>query len=287
MHICKLNTSVRDHPDAKQNYGNIVHKIFMCLNGRRSASFFIFGKGIILERYSIITSKNPREIVLLRGTGCKWRRCKFCDYHLDFSTDEQANFELNKNVLSKVTGIYNKLEVINSGSFCDMGDRTIQQIIETCLAKNINTVHFECHYMHRDEVPKTRKLFSDNEITLKIKTGVETFDIDYRENVMKKGFGGALPQEIAKYADEVCLLFGLTGQTAKSMKNDIETGLKYFDRVCVNIMTPNTTNVMPDKEVIKTFSKLIAPEYINNNRVDILMNNTDFGVGSPDSDKGA
>lgn len=259
----------------------------MCLMGRRSASFFIFGKGIILERYSVITSKNPREIVLLRGTGCKWRRCTFCDYHLDFSTDEQANFELNKNVLSKVTGIYHKLEVINSGSFCDMGYRTIQQIIETCLAKNINTVHFECHYMHRNEVPKTKKLFSDNGITLKIKTGIETFDIDYRENVMKKGFDGALPQEIAKYADEVCLLFGLTGQTAESMKNDIETGLKYFNRVCVNIMTPNTTNVMPDKEVIKTFSELIAPDYINNDRVDILMNNTDFGVGSPDSDKGA
>ena len=249
-------------------------------------SFFIFGKGIILERYSIITSKNPREIVLLRGSGCKWRRCTFCDYHLDFSIDEQKNYELNKDVLSNVTGVYHKLEVINSGSFCDMGERTIQQIIDTCIAKNIKQVHFECHYMHRDEVPKTKKLFSDNGIILKIKTGVETFDVDYRENVMKKGFDGALPQEIAKYANEVCLLFGLTEQTAESMKNDIETGLKYFERVCVNIMTPNTTNIKPDTNVIDIFSKQIAPQYIDNDRVDILVNNTDFGVGSPDSENG-
>lgn len=40
-----------------------------------------------MERYSVITNKNPREIVLLRGSGCKWRRCAFCDYHLDFSPE--------------------------------------------------------------------------------------------------------------------------------------------------------------------------------------------------------
>ncbi|MDD6645364.1 MAG: radical SAM protein, partial [Oscillospiraceae bacterium] len=38
--------------------------------------------------------------------------------------------------------------------------------------------------------------------------------------------------------------------------------------------------VKPDKEVIEIFSKNIAPKYIDNNRVDILMNNTDFGVGA-------
>ncbi|MCI7130596.1 MAG: radical SAM protein, partial [Lachnospiraceae bacterium] len=67
-------------------------------------------------RYSVITEKNPREIVMLRGSGCKWRRCKFCDYHLDFSTDAAANFAINRTALAQVGGIYGKLEVINSGS---------------------------------------------------------------------------------------------------------------------------------------------------------------------------
>lgn len=233
-----------------------------------------------MERYSIITEKNPREIVLLRGSGCKWRRCTFCDYHLDFSTDSEKNFELNKNVLSEITGAYGKLEVINSGSFCDLDDKTVRLIIDICRNRNINILHFECHYMHRDKVPEAKALFAENGITLKIKTGVETFDIDYRENIMKKGFGNAAPQEIAGYADEVCLLFGLFGQTEKSMTTDIETGLKYFERVCVNIMTPNSAKIAPDRNVIDIFQKNIAPKYINNKRVDILFENTDFGVGS-------
>lgn len=233
-----------------------------------------------MERYSVITDKNPREIVLLRGSGCKWRKCTFCDYHLDFSKKQDDNFEINAEVLSKVTGLYSKLEVINSGSFCDLDDKTIKLIIDTCIKNKIATVHFECHYIHRAEVEKIKKLFSGNNIAVKIKTGVETFDVNYRENILKKGFGSATPQDIAQYADEVCLLFGLTGQTKESMLNDIETGLKYFDRVCVNIMTPNTTKIKPDTAVISVFKNKVAKKYINNSRVDILFENTDFGVGS-------
>lgn len=70
-----------------------------------------------MERYSVLKEKNPREIVLLRGSGCKWKRCTFCDYHLDYCLDEEKNYNLNAQVLSKVTDIYNKLEVINSVVF--------------------------------------------------------------------------------------------------------------------------------------------------------------------------
>ncbi len=236
-----------------------------------------------MERYSIITTKNPREIVLLRGSGCKWRKCTFCDYHLDFSTNEKLNFELNHEVLSKVRGIYNKLEVINSGSFCDLDKNTIREIINTCKKYNITELHFECHYIHRNEVPTAIHMFAENGIILKIKTGVETFDKKYRENIMKKGFGYAEPQNIAEYADEVCLLFGLPGQTEESMNYDIKTGLEYFERVCINIMNENTTKVKPDDKVIEIFKNKIYPHYINNERVDILFENTDFGVGSDDS----
>ena len=62
-----------------------------------------------MERYSVITEKNPREIVLLRGAGCAWRRCRFCDYHLDCSPDQKANFALNRRVLARVTGEYHRL----------------------------------------------------------------------------------------------------------------------------------------------------------------------------------
>lgn len=230
-----------------------------------------------MERYSIIKEKNPREIVLLRGSGCKWKKCTFCDYHLDKCDNDKENFALNKNQLLKVTGLYKKLEVINSGSFCDLDTDTMDYIKKVCMEKGIEMVHFESHFIHRKEIPELKKFFG--KIKVIVKTGVETFDIDFREKVLKKGFGFSKPEEIAQYANEVCLLFGLSGQSRQSMENDINIGLKHFDRVCINIMCENSTPVKPDKNVINVFKDVIAPEYINNPRVDILMDNLDFGIG--------
>lgn len=233
----------------------------------------------LLTRYSEITEKNPREIVLLRGSGCKWRRCTFCDYHLDFSLDAESNYELNKQELSKVTGKYGKLEVINSGSFVDLDENTFSLILKTCTEKNITEIHFECHWMHKDSIPALRERFSRLGIVTKIKIGVETFDYDYRENILHKGIDTQNPDIIAENFDEVCLLFGLDEQTLDSMRSDIETGLAHFERVCINIMVENSTRIKPNDEVIHTFIQELYPIYKDNNRVDILIENTDFGVG--------
>ena len=63
------------------------------------------------------------------------------------------------------------------------------------------------------------------------------------------------------------------------MISDIETGLKYFSRICVNIMAENQMPIKPDKKVIEQFVEYVYPLYKDNDRVDILLNNTDFGVG--------
>lgn len=232
-----------------------------------------------MPRYSCITDKNPREIVLLRGSGCKWRKCTFCDYHLDFSKDEHANYELNKQVLSQVTGKYHHLEVINSGSFCDLDPNTLKFIRFTCIQHQIHKIHFECHWIHRNEIAALRDFFAPD-ITVKIKLGVETFDTAFRETILKKGITTDDPNEIAHYADEVCLLFGIAGQTLDSMKKDIEIGLAYFERICINLMVENTTAIRPCQEVIHLFHKNLYPLYCSNPRIDILLNNTDFGVGN-------
>lgn len=232
-----------------------------------------------LTRYSEITEKNRREIVLLRGSGCKWRRCTFCDYHLDFSLDEDSNFALNHEVLKQVTGKYGKLEVINSGSFVDLDAETVSLILEICIEKKISEIHFECHWMHRDAVPALRRTFEAHGIQVKLKIGVETFDSQYREQVLRKGIGETSPARIAACFDEVCLLFGLDDQTEDSMRYDIETGLTYFERVCINIMVENTTKIQPNPSVIDIFMRKLYPIYRDNKRVDILLNNTDFGVG--------
>ena len=230
-------------------------------------------------RYSIITEKNAREIVMLRGRGCAWKRCTFCDYHLDCSFNEEENFQINKNEIDKVTGNYHHLEVINSGSFAELDAKTMETIRDKCKEKSIHTIHFETHWMYRKKSKDLRNYFAEVGTEVKIKIGVETFDETFREHIFQKGMPKATPEEIASYCDEVCLLFGVTGQTVESMKKDIETGLTHFERVCINIMTPNTTKIKPDYDVIHQFRTHLYDDYIENPRVDILLNNTDFGVG--------
>lgn len=230
-------------------------------------------------RYSVIHEKNPREILLLRGLGCRWRKCTFCDYHLDRSTNEKGNLFLNREAMAKVTGLYGRLEVVNSGSFPELGKAVLGELMELCRAKQIHTLYMECHYLYRDEIPAWREAFQRIGTTLKIKIGVESFDFAFREDVLKKGIAERDPALIAEHFDECCLLFGLSGQTVQSMSSDIETGLAHFERVCINIFVENKTETKPDKAVVAEFVTQVMPNYIHNDRVDILLNNTDFGVG--------
>ena len=232
-----------------------------------------------MQRYSVITEKNPREIVLLRGQGCRYRRCAFCDYHQDASCDEHANLKINTEALSHVTGKYGTLEVVNSGSFCELDSSTMKAIIATCKAKNISTIHFECHWLYRKFIPALRESFAQVGTQVKMKIGVETFNATYREEIMKKGIKESDPAKIAQGFNECCLLFGLPGQSYESMLEDIETGLKHFERICVNIMVENNAPLQPDEEVRQIFADKIYPLYKDNPRVDILLHNTDFGVG--------
>lgn len=232
-----------------------------------------------VNRYAVIEEKNKREIVMLRGRGCAWRNCRFCDYHLDSSPDEAANFSLNREQLGKVTGVHHKLEVINSGSFVDLDEDTIRMTEQVCQEKGITEVHFECHWMHRKAVKPFRERFLKKGIDTKIKIGVETFDSYFRESCLNKGIDTNDPQKIAAYFDEVCLLQGISGQTRASMEDDIETGLQYFERVCINIMQKNLRPIKPDQKVIEIFARELYPKYIGNERIDILMENTAFGVG--------
>ena len=81
-----------------------------------------------MDRYSEVTNKNIREIVLLKGSPCVWGKCSFCDYILDNGTHEEEMNALNFEVLGQITGKYKVLEVINSGSFFELPDETIERI---------------------------------------------------------------------------------------------------------------------------------------------------------------
>lgn len=176
-----------------------------------------------------------------------------------------------------MTGIFGDLEVINSGSVFELDTDTLDLIREVCLEKRISTIHFESHYLYREQIPALRQRF--REFDLKMKLGLETFDYSFREQILKKGIPHREPEMISRHFQEANFLFGISGQTYASMKNDIETGLACFERICINIMCPNSTSIPPDRNVISTFMEKLYPEYRDDCRVDILVENTDFGVG--------
>lgn len=230
-----------------------------------------------MERYSVIEEKNKREIVLLRGLGCVYRKCTFCDYYSDSSENMQENDALNREVLSKVSGKYGDLEVINSGSVFELGQATLREIKRVCSEKGVRTLHFEAHYLYRNRIPELKRFFEGCDV--KMKLGLETFDYEFRESVLKKGIAEREPAVIAEAFEEANFLFGVAGQTPESMQSDIELGLRYFERICINLMCGNSTAVQPDAEVIRSFTEHLYPIYRDDPRVDILLNNTDFGVG--------
>ena len=231
-----------------------------------------------MVRYSVIDRKRKREIVLLRGRGCAYKKCAFCDYHLDRDPSDQKNFELNREVLSHITGEYGEIEIINSGSVFELDEKTLALVKALCREKGISVIHFESHYIYADKIPALRREFDG--FTLKLKLGLETFDFDLRENMLHKGIPERDPERIARGFDEANFLFGIAGQDTSTMLSDISLGLKYFERICVNVMCENSTAVKPDGAVIDMFMRDVYPRFIDDERVDILIDNTDFGVGA-------
>ncbi|MCE3048822.1 hypothetical protein LW137_05065 [Helicobacter sp. faydin-H23] len=226
-----------------------------------------------LKRYGLIETKHKREIVLLQGSGCRYKHCRFCDYYLDVSNQQE---EINAKALSCVSGKYGVLEVINSGSFGELSMQTLHKIKEIASQKKITQLIFECHYLYRDEIPNLKEFFKDFKV--KIKLGLESFDEAFREGVLRKGIKEKNYAQIAKDFDEANFLVGIKGQNIKMIEKDLELGLELFERICVNVMC-NNSKMQADQTIIDEFLQTIYPRYQDNERIDFLLSNTDFGVG--------
>lgn len=232
-----------------------------------------------MDRYSKILDKDKREIVLLIGSGCKWQKCKFCNYYLDRTKDDDEQYKINKEVLDNVTGEFQVLEAINSGSIFELNEKSKKELLKTCKEKNIKRLIIESHYMYKNKIKEFKKECKDLKIDLKVKGGIETFDENFRENILNKGFGRPSLEELKETFDEINLLVGIKGQTFEQVKKDIEIGLENFERICVNLYK-EMPDIMPqDENLKKRFLNELYPIYKENNKIDILIENTDFGVG--------
>lgn len=226
-------------------------------------------------RYSKVTNKNKREILLLKASPCKWGRCKFCDYILDNSENEEENIKTNEKELQKVTGEFGVLEVINSGSIFELPKKNLDTIKKIVQEKNIKLLIFEAHWIYRKRLQELKDFFN---IPIIYKLGLETFDDNFRNNILNKGIIINHPTDVSKYYDSICLMVGIKGQTKESIDKDIEYLLKYFKKGCINIWIENSTGFKRDNELVKWFKEKYYYLEANEN-IEILWNNTDFGVG--------
>ena len=205
-----------------------------------------------MDRYSEVTNKNQREIVLLKAFPCKWGKCSFCDYILDNSNDEEEINKLNFEVLENITGKYKVLEVINSGSCFEIPKATLLKIKEIVKEKKIEKLFFESHWIYKKKIQQMRDFF-DIPITFKI--GVETFDYDFRNNFLNKNAKFETVEELKKYFDSPCIMVGIKGQTREMIDRDMDIVLNNFDHATINVFVNNSSQVERDEELVKWFEE--------------------------------
>lgn len=228
-----------------------------------------------MERYSKITEKIKREIVLLKAKPCIWSQCRFCDYIADNSTCLQDMIAINHEVLKHVTGEYGVLEVIDSASIFELPQETLGEIKDIVDQLSIHTLFVESHWLYRHRLQEIRDFFGIHVI---VKIGVETFDDEFRNGVLNKNATFQSIDELKRYFDSPCLMVGIQGQTREMIRRDITLLMTYFDHGTINIYRNNTTMIRRDDDLVKWFMDEYGflkdhPSY------DFLYDPTDFGVG--------
>ncbi|MGL6106810.1 radical SAM protein [Romboutsia sp.] len=228
-----------------------------------------------MERYSEVTNKNTREIVLLKGFPCIWGKCSFCDYILDNSTSEEEINELNFKVLENITGKYKVLEVINSGSCFELPKATLEKIKEIVVQKKIEKLFLESHWCYKNKIEEMRSFFP---IPIVFKIGVESFDYNFRNVTLNKNAKFKTHEDVKKYFDSPCMMVGIKGQTREMIDKDIEIVLNNFQHATINVFINNTSKLKRDEGLVKWFIEKY--KFLDENKnIEVLYNNTDFGVG--------
>ena len=229
-----------------------------------------------MDRYSEITNKNQREIVLLKSFPCVWGKCSFCDYILDNSKSEEEINKLNFKVLENITGKYKVLEVINSGSCFELPKATLDKIKDIIKDKNIEKLFLESHWSYKNKIQDMRE---NIEIPITFKIGVESFDYDFRNNFLNKNAKFKSVEELKTYFDSPCMMVGIKGQTKEMIDKDMDIVLNNFDHVTINVFVNNTSDIKRDDEIVNWFVDKYKDLLDKNPNIEVLYNNTDFGVG--------
>ena len=87
------------------------------------------------------------------------------------------------------------------------------------------------------------------------------------------------PQDVAEYFQGVCLLCGTQGESKERILSDIRIARKHFEYFSVNLFCNNHTPIKRDETLVKWFIQEVYPSLKDEERIEVLLNNTDLGVG--------
>jgi hypothetical protein len=197
----------------------------------------------------------------------------FCDYYKDACEEPFAD---NRRVLDKVTGEFGTVDIVNSGSVHELDPQTLRYIRKTADDKNVETLWFEAHYAYHPRLDEIRRAFPGQ--TVKFRTGIESFHEGFRR-AMNKGIPHVSPEEVRRHFEGVCLLVGVEGQTKEIVRRDIDTAARLFEYFSVNLFCPNTTPVRKDESLAAWFLRDLYPRVKRLANCEVLLDNTDLGVG--------
>ena len=227
-----------------------------------------------MDRYSLIHTKMPREFVLLQGRGCRWHGCTFCDYHQDVSDNP---FSVNRAVLEQVTGRYGVLDVINSGSAMELDGDTLEFLERVVREKCIHTLWFEAHFMYRNKLSDFARRFAPAKV--KFRCGIESFNETQRRRWNKGVPEWVTADDVAKHFNGVCLLCCTMDDTRERILADIAAASARFEYFSVNVFCNNGTSVKRNDELADWFAAEVYTQIKDDPRIEVLMENTDLGVG--------
>lgn len=227
-----------------------------------------------LERYARVETHMPREFLLLQGTGCVWRKCAFCDYYDDLSPDP---FAVNRPVIDQITGDYGVVDAINSGSLFELDGRSLACLRQKLYDTGVHTLWCEAHWLYRTRLDELRAYFDG--VRVKFRLGAESFDPALRRAWHKGIPDRVTARDMARYFQGCCLLVCLEGQTKEGILRDIRLAWENFEYFSVNVFVENSTPLRRDGALAAWFAAEIAPELEKHQKIEVLLNNTDLGVG--------
>ena len=227
-----------------------------------------------MRRYSRIEDKLPREFLLLQGRGCRWRKCTFCDYYGD--TCENP-YDTNKAVIEQITGEFGVVDVINSGSAMELDNKTLDHLARVVKERGVKTLWFEAHYLYREKLQAFAARFEGVEV--KFRCGVESFDGQQRLAWNKGIAPEVTAEDVARYFRGVCLLCCTEGDSRERILRDIATARQHFEYFSINLFCNNTTALRRDEELAAWFEREVLPTIEDDPHIEVLLNNTDLGVG--------